>query len=214
MESIAEVRRLASPAPKPQSLAFDGSSLWMGSRQTQHLYRLDPAAWTAEDCGEAPGTPWGIAVTGRELRVVCGEPPDDNRFIRRYAFDGGFDPQFSWPCPDDTGSQLSFDGQRLYLSQWYKRRILALDEEGKVERAIDLPHQICGHVFVRGNFYCVTTDDETSGKYFLTRAGRIGGAEDVARIDFGARALTFDGEHFWTNHREADQIVAFTVPGL
>ncbi|MEA2690302.1 MAG: hypothetical protein QOD51_2909, partial [Candidatus Eremiobacteraeota bacterium] len=36
--------------------------------------------------------------------------------------------------------------------------------------------------------------------------------EDVAIIPFPARALAFDGERFWTNHREADQIVAFARP--
>lgn len=32
MENISELQRLASPAPKPQSLAWDGATLWMGSR--------------------------------------------------------------------------------------------------------------------------------------------------------------------------------------
>jgi hypothetical protein len=36
---------------------------------------------------------------------------------------------------------------------------------------------------------------------------------DLARIPFAARALAFDGERFWTNHREQNQIVSFARPG-
>jgi hypothetical protein len=43
MENIRERRRLASPAPKPQSLAWDGATLWMGSRETRRDYALDSA---------------------------------------------------------------------------------------------------------------------------------------------------------------------------
>ncbi len=62
-----------------------------------------------------------------------------------------------------------------------------------------------------GNFYLVTTDDEASGEYFLTRVSANGSdaSEDLARIPFAARSLAFDGSRFWTNHREANQIVAF-----
>jgi hypothetical protein len=57
----------------------------------------------------------------------------------------------------------------------------------------------------------VTTDDETAGEYFLTKvaAGNGNASEDLARIPFAARALAYDGSRFWTNHREANQIVAF-----
>jgi hypothetical protein len=212
MESIIEVSRRASPASKPQSLAFDGSDFWMGSRETRHLYAIDPRTWTSRDLGEAPGTPWGIAVTGRELRVCTGEAPNDNRFIRRYVMGSGFDPDFRLACPEDTGSQLSYDGHRVYVSQWYKKRILALSDLGDIERTIEVPHGICGHVFAKGDFYCVTTDDEESGPYYLTRVGRMGGGTDLAAIPFPARALTLDGAQFWTNHREADQIVSFQLP--
>ena len=37
--------------------------------------------------------------------------------------------------------------------------------------------------------------------------------DDLVRIPFAARALAFDGVHFWTNHREQNQIVSFARPG-
>jgi hypothetical protein len=89
--------------------------------------------------------------------------------------------------------------------------LLGLDEQGNVVRRIDLPHQVCGQCYVDGSFYLVTTDDEDSGEYFLTKVSVNGAqrSEDIARIPFAARSLAYDGARFWTNHREANQIVAF-----
>ena len=221
MNDIEELHRYSSPAERPQSLAWDGETLWMGSIATRRLYAIDPQAWKVVWETAAPGSPWGLAVVsdssrgnpGRsELRVVSGEPPDDNRFIRRCIPHHGFDTVFKIPCPDDTGSQLGYDGNRLHLSQWYNQRILALRDEGQVELEVKCPRQICGQVIVDGMYYLVTTDDETTNDYYLTRLdARSGKAEstDLARIPFAARALAFDGQRFWTNHREKHEIVCF-----
>ena len=214
MNDVNELLRLPSPAPKPQSLAYDGTRLWMGSIVTERLYSIDPATWTAREEGPAPGKPWGMAVVGDELRVICGEGADDDRFVRRFIPGHGFRSDGSFAAPDDTGSQLGYDGDSLYISQWYNRRIIALDDSGTPGIIIEVPHQICGQVVVGGRFYCVTTDAEETDEYFLTCVDARDGAtqsRDLARIGFSARALAFDGERFWTNHREADQIVAFKV---
>jgi outer membrane protein assembly factor BamB len=187
----------------------------VGSIETNRLYSIDPHTWMAIDEGEAPGQPWGMTLVGEELRVITGEGPGDDRWIRRFIPGHGFKSEGSFRAPDSTGSQLGWDGDRLYLSQWYNQRILALDERGNVDRTIAVPHGICGQVVVEGRFYLVTTDDEASGVYWLTRVDARGATpvcEDIALIPFDARALTFDGERFWTNHREADQIVAFARP--
>lgn len=210
---------MASPAPKPQSLAWDGATLWMGSRDTRRIYTINPATWTVGWEAAAPGTPYGMTVVGKELRVLCSETADDHRIIRRCVPHEGFDAKFAIACPDDTGSQLGYDGQRLHVSQWYPRKVIALDEKGNVERTIHVPHGICGQVFVDGVLYLVTTDAEETNDYWLTRVDvrRAGEAalvcEDVARIPFQARALAWDGERFWTNHREQNEIVAFARVG-
>jgi hypothetical protein len=36
--------------------------------------------------------------------------------------------------------------------------------------------------------------------------------QDLARVPFACRSLTFDGENFWTNHRAANETVAFMLP--
>src|ERR1700690_1913437 len=105
MNNIHELERLASPAPKPPSLAWDGSTLWMGSRETKRIYGINPRTWTVTWESAAPGTPYGMTVVEGELRVLCGETPGDNRIIRRCIPLHGFDGRFGIPCPDDTGSQ-------------------------------------------------------------------------------------------------------------
>jgi hypothetical protein len=214
MNDIKEIVRHKSPAPRPQSLAWDGSSLWMGSLETKRIYEVNVSGWKVVREAAAPGSPWGMTAIGNEFRVICGET-DDDRFIRRYVPATGFDPDYRIPCPDNTGSQLGYDGRRLHLSQWYPRKVLTLGADGSVERVINVPHGICGQVFVGGLIFLATTDDEKSDNYFLTRVDPVAAVpviEDLARIPFAARALAFDGKRFWTNHREQHEMVSFARP--
>jgi hypothetical protein len=215
LHEIEELRRLPAPAPQPQSLAFDGTTLWMGSRDTHRLYAIDPHQWTARDEAQAPGAPYGLTVVGDELRVLCAEGPEDHRRIRRFIPGRGFHADEAIDAPDDTGSYLAYDGDLLYVSQWYRQKILGLDDAGAVATTVDVPHGICGLVIVGGRFYCVTTDNEETTEYWLTRVdARHGKVEsvDLARIPFQARSLAFDGKNFWTNHRENNEMVSFAPP--
>ena len=213
MHDISETMRLPSPAPHPQSIALDGDKLWMGSIDTNRIYALDAHQWTIVEEDKAPGKPWGMTVVGDELRVLCGETSEDHRRIRRFVPGHGFKSS-ALECPDDTGSHLSYDGMRLYVSQWYEKRILGIDETGAVVKTIELPRGICGQTFADGAFYAMTVDDEDSTDYFLTRVTVNGGApkiEDLVRVPLQVRGLAFDGTRFWTNHREFNEIIAFTT---
>jgi hypothetical protein len=214
VHDIKEALRLPSPAPRPQSIAFDGERLWMGSVDTSRVYAIEPHQWTVLEETPAPGKPWGMAVVGDELRVLCGETDEDHRRIRRFVPGHGFKSREVIECPDDTGSHLSYDGVRLYVSQWYNKLILGIDEAGAVVKKIALPRGICGQTYADGAFYAITTDDEDGEDYFLTRVSSNGGApkvEDLARVPLQARGLAYDGSRFWTNHREHNAIVAFTI---
>src|SRR5579885_3796279 len=139
MRTITETMRMPSPAPRPQSLAFDGELLWMGSIETCRLYAIDPLHWTVREEAPAPGKPWGMTAMGDELRVICGEGEEDHRVIRRFVPGHGFKNEGAIPCPDDTGSQLGYDGDRLYVSQWYNKKVLSLDSAGAVGSVVDAP---------------------------------------------------------------------------
>lgn len=208
---ITEIHRQPSPAPRPQSLAWDGQRLWMGSLETQRIYAIAPAEWRVTEFATAPGKPWGMTATDKDLRVLCGETEEDHRVIRRYRSDKGFDDD-ALACPQDTGSQLGYDGKNLHVSQWYNRSVLVLDRGGRVLKTYKAPRGICGQVFVGGMLYLLTTAAEETTEYFLTRLDvTTGEATDVAEVPFQARALAHDGERFWTNHREQHEIVAFDL---
>jgi hypothetical protein len=217
LKTIMEVMRMPSAAPRPQALAADGDVLWMGSLETCRLYCIDIAHWTVREETKAPGKPYGVTVMGDELRVLLSEGDDDHRIIRRYIPGHGFKHENAINCPDDTGSQLSFDGDRLYVSQWYNKKIISLSPNGTPGTVIDTPHGICGQVIIGGVFYALGTDDEDTNDYFLTRIDARNGtpkAEDIAHVPFKARSLAYDGSRFWTNHREQHETVAFTVDGF
>jgi hypothetical protein len=215
MTPIEETSCRTSPITKPQSLAWDGVRLWVGSRDTKVICSLDPVTWTKGWQTTAPGTPYGMTVVSGELRVLCGEAADDNRIIRRCIPGQGFDGKFALPCPDDTGSQLSHDGQTLVVSQWYPKKLIALGADGQAGRIIEIPHGICGQTCLDGCYYLITTDAEQTTDYWLTRVDprpAVPIIHDIAHVPFAARALAFDGKQFWTNHREQNQIVSFERP--
>ena len=136
MEIIRELRRFTSPFPQPQALYVDGPTLWMTSRLTRRLYAVDLASgrvtWETAVPGTATG--WGITMKGGDLYVVCGTDATgiDDRVIRRCVPGQGFDPAFSWACPEGMGSHLSFTGESLVLSQWYPRKLVYFDPAGRV----------------------------------------------------------------------------------
>jgi hypothetical protein len=217
MQTIEEVARRPSPAPRPNALAFDGEVLWMGSLETQRLYAIDPRTWGVREEAQAPGKPYGAVAAGDELRVVCGETEEDHRIIRKFVPGHGFRKEGAIPCPDDTGSYLGYDGDLLYVSQFYNRKIISVDDAGHFGTPIPAPHDICGQVVIEGLFYLITTEDEETDEYFLTRIDARDGnvnAQDIARVPFKARSLAYDGRRFWTNHREQHEIVAFTAEGV
>jgi hypothetical protein len=210
---IEELQRVASPAPLPQALAFDGELLWMGSWETQRLYGIVPAQFTVRDEAAVPGKPVGAVAVGDELRIVCSENgEDDNRFIRRFVPGHGFKNE-KIACPEDTGSFLAFDGVHLWLSQRYNMRVLELDNEYNAKRGFQLDAQIVGIAMVEGTLYASTWHGARTGGCKIARIDpRSGAFEYVASLGFAGISLTHDGSRFWTNDTKGTAIVAFTLP--
>ncbi len=238
LTQIIEEQRLASPCVAPQTLAWDGKTLWLSSRDLGTLYRLekDPAK-IAEEI-DPPGVVWAGVLTNDGWRFTIGKGLNDDRYVYRFSPRGGFEKLFA--CPEFTGSYLSFDGLHLYLSQWYKGQIHRVDDSGKISRTIEVDAEICGHTFVEGTLYVLRgrENNDLPGVAEEWRIARVdppgdgarwrelpahtdetgpleAGAivKDLAAIPFAARSLAFDGESFWSNHRAANEVVAFGLPG-
>jgi len=211
MQNVKEVSRQASPGGRPQPLAFYGGQLWVGSWETDKLYAIDTKNWKVVDEIAPPGRPYGLATFGDALSVVVALD-DDDRYLFRFRPGHGFDNKVA--CPDVTGSHLASDGSTLYLCQQGKRRILALDARGGVQREIALAVRCGGFAFDgSGNSFMLTADEEFENLEFA-RADlqqSVAATEPIASVPFDGRALTFDGSMWWTSDREEGQIVAFTA---
>ena len=215
LPTIIEGGRFPSPAPAPQALAWDGNKLWMGSRDLRRIYVIDPKTWEVLDEKEPPGIPWAAVATNGTLRFTIGEGPNDDRYIRRFVRDVGFSETDKIACPEFTGSYLSYDGENLYLSQWYKHRILKLDGNGNIVRVIDVDAEVSGHAFVDGMVYVLRGTEQNGERWTIARLDpreEKPEIKDIAIVPFACRSLTFDGTNFWSNHRVANEIVSFALP--
>jgi hypothetical protein len=215
LPTIIERGRFRSPAPAPQALAWNGNKLWMGSRDLRRIYLIDPKEWKVLEEKEPPGIPWAAVATNGMLRFTIGEGPNDDRYIRRFTPGTGFSEQDKIACPEFTGSYLSYDGENLYLSQWYKHRILKLDAGGNISRVIEIGAEVSGHAFVDGTIYVLRGTEQNGESWTIARLNprdENPDVKDIAVVPFACRSLTFDGANFWSNHRAANEIVSFMLP--
>ena len=213
--TIIERGRFPSPAPSPQALAWSGGKLWMGSRDLRRIYAIDSTEWKVLEEKEPPGIPWAAVATNGSLCFTIGEDPNDDRYIRRFVPKAGFSETDRIACPEFTGSYLSYDGEHLYLSQWYKHRILELDANGNIIRVIDVGAEVSGHSFVDGMIYVLRGTEQNGESWTIARLDpreKKPEVKEIAVVPFACRSLTFDGANFWSNHRAANEIVSFTLP--
>ena len=211
---INERLRLTSPAITPQALAWHSNTLWMGSRDLRRIYAIDTETWTVVKEADAPGIPWAAVATNGTLCFTVGEGEEDDRYLRSYDPASGFG-EDRIACPEFTGSYLSFDGAHLYLSQWYNHRILKLDASGNILRIINIGAEICGHTFVDGLIYVLRGREQPNEDWCVARLDPrhvTPEVQDLARVPFACRSLTFDGANFWTNYRAKDMIISFALP--
>jgi hypothetical protein len=214
---LAEIVRIPSPARRPQALAHDGESVWLGSWETGHIYGIDPKHGRVFERSASPGLPVGATCVGDELRFVISENgDDDHRFIRRFVPGHGFKTHDRIPCPEDTGSFLAYDGERLWLSQRFNKRVLELDAAHQPVRALEAGEEILGLCRVAERLYVSTWLGRDRG------GCRIGYLEPdaasvqlvfAARSPFVAVSLAYDGSKLWTCDSKGDALVAFAIPG-
>jgi hypothetical protein len=214
MHTIKELARKPSPGARPQPLALFEDALWVGAWETNALYAIDPKTWSTIDTVPAPGRPYGIASFDSELRVVVSDGGEaDDRYLYRFRPGKGFDEASKTACPDFTGSHLAAKDGELYLGQMHYRRILVLDDAYAIVRTIPLATRIGGFGFgPNGALFLIAADQEFERlELAIADEEKPGEPSVVAPIEFGARALTFDGKAWFTSDREESQIVSFTV---
>lgn len=217
MQMTNELHRRPSPVERPAAIAWFRGLLWVSSRESNHVYALDPQSLAIRETFEAPGKPFGIAPVGDDLRVVIGIGDDDDRYFFRLVPGRGFDPESKVACPDLTGSYVAVDGSTFYLCQLHYRRILALDADNNVQRRIALPTDCAGiGVDQDGRFFMIAMiEDENEHEYL--QLGRLDvttsepAFELVMPLPDEARSIVHDGTQWWTCLRDIDEIAQFSV---
>lgn len=215
LPDIRNQRAQRAPAVSPQALAWHNGTLWISSRDEPRLFAVDPVSWAVKEEWNVPGIAWAGVSLGHELRFTLGHGAEDNRFVWRFVPGAGFEKQALFPCPDFTGSYLSYDGEHLYLSQWYKERILQLSPGGEILRTIDVGAEICGHAYADGFIYVLRGREQPNEDWVIARLDlreETPSVTDMGRVPFAARSLTFDGENFWSNHRAQNETISFRLP--
>ena len=213
MREVNEIQRHPSPMVTPQALACDGKRLWLSSRDLGTLAQVDLDGWKMVEEIDPPGVVWAAAPGNDGWCFTIGKGLNDDRYVYRYAAGEGFTKLFA--CPDFTGSYLSYDGEHLYLSQWYKERILKMDAQGTVVREINVGEEICGHTFVDHFIYLLRGREKPDESWRVARLDlreETPKVEDLATVPFASRSLAFDGRKFWSNHRAANEVVSFSLP--
>jgi hypothetical protein len=214
MQSVKELSSHPAPAGKPQPLTFHGGALWVGCWETSRLYAIDPMTWTVRGEFEAPGKPYGMTSFGGDLHVVISLGEQDDRYIVSFNPVKNFDMEGKIACPGFTGSHLASDGTTLFLLQATNRCILEIAADGSVRRTIKLPAACAGIAAIPGAFRAISTEDDFDTLQFASLDISLDAPPyvPIAVLPAEARALAFDGTAWWTSHREADQIVSFSVP--
>ena len=203
---------LPKPAKNIVGLAWDGSALWAGDWETCMLFRLDVGGKIQAQF-EAPGRMYGMTFIDGALLSVIGDPQTDDRSIHRFNASTGSWDAAAMRCPDDTGSQLSWDGQRLWLSQRYNKRVLRLSPQGAIEHEIEVPAEVIGIHWSGPALWANLRFDK--GASDITRFEREGApAERLERYPSSFVSLAFDGDGFWMSDLRGPTMIKASPPGI
>jgi len=203
---------IQKPAPNIVGLAWDGAALWAGDWETRTLFRL-AADGAIQAKFPAPGRMVGMTFVDGTLVSVIADPETDNRSIHRFNPSAGSWDVSAMLCPDDTGSQLSWDGKSLWLSQRYNKRVLRLSAAGSIEHEIELPTEVTGIHWAGPALW--TNLRFEKGTSDITRFSHEGAAaERLERYPSSFVSLAFDGSGFWLSDLRGPTIIKASPPGL
>src|SRR4051812_45028043 len=215
LPTTVEHERRPAPTVSPQALAWHNGALWMGSRDLRRVYGIDPETWNVFEEREAPGIPWAAVSVGDSLRMTIGEGTNDDRYMWSYAPGKGFSDDARFAYPELTGSYLSYDGANVYLSQWYKGKIMKLGPGGDILRTIEVGPEVSGHVFVNGSIYVLRGTEQDGERWTIVQfdpSEEKPAVRELAVVPFACRSLAFDGKYFWSNFRAGNETISFSLP--
>jgi len=215
LPTVVETGRFRAPVVTPQALAWHNGALWVGSRDEKRVCGINVQNGEVIEEKLAPGIPWAAVSTGNELRFTIGEGSEDDRYMWTYIPGSGFSDRGRFAFPDFTGSYLSYDGAKLHLSQWYKKRILKLEPNGEIVGEIPVEAEISGHVFANGRLYVLRGTEQNGESWTIAEVNSSKNSteiRDLAVVPFACRSLTFDGTNFWSNYRAASETISFSLP--
>jgi hypothetical protein len=159
----------------------------------------------------APGRPVGLAATDEgRLAAVISHPETDNRTI--HFFDLASRTWLEHPirCPDDTGSNLAWDGGHLWLSQRHNKVLLQLHPDGTAKHVIDIPDEITGFSWIGATAWLNLRVEKGVSEISRLGPGAIR-PTTVERIDGSLVSLAYDGNGFWTADLSSDTLYRLAI---
>lgn len=212
-EPIRVRQRYKTLHPEPQGLAAFGPRIVVSFRENPRIFTLDLTSSRCDAWVTTPTAAWGLAAADDRVWAVCAYGPNNDRHVFEYDV-AGIQRPGPIRCPDGTGSYIAHDGRDLFLSQWYEQRVFRLTGAREFEPLFKAKRGICGIAAVDGALTLLTTADEDSLDYFVERfdlSDPAGGCVDLATVPIRARSLAWTGSEYLTSHREAGEIVAFSL---
>ena len=116
-------------------------------------------------------------------------------------------------CPDDTGSQLAWDGRHLWLSQRYHKRALRLADDGSIEQEFPLPAEVTG-IYWSGPALWANLRMEKGASDIVRFANGPQTPELLEHYEQGLVSLAYDGSGFWMSDLRGTTLIKAAPPGL
>ena len=113
------------------------------------------------------------------------------------------------------------DKEAYAKAPWWERQVMEggerfiRDDKGNIVRTIEVGAEICGHTFVDGMIFVLRGMEQPNEDWRIARFDPREDkpeVEDLGIVPFASRSLTYDGNFFWSNHRAANEIIAFSLP--
>jgi len=200
------LKTIATPGHHPQGLTFDGKNLWCADRNTDYIYKIDPADGIIRDSIKTPGyMPVGLTFDGKLLWCVDGASEliyainPDNQIVEKTIW-----------CPVSKPGDLAWDGQYLWISDDGDNMLHQISpEDGTTILSIPAPSGAPGGLTWDGR-YLWSSDRVADCIYMVTpdKGDVIIVMDSPGQYPCG---LAWDGANVWDVDYQSDRISQLVV---